>query len=189
MNINTVLQAYYQPRAVQFHRQDILRVAVVADLRPFLKVTHLKFVRLTCGNDRDQAAAEQPLSDSYILVMAAEDFVHSIDGWQWKQSISLLGYHGERCIVLIKIDRESTSFAETFLICITHLSELCADAKGKAERLFSVGFASRDLLWHSEIRGLSFSLLLLYSGNFHGSFGQIEDCSENDSHFTSVLFS
>lgn len=92
-------------------------------------------------------------------------------------------------IVLIKIDRESTSFAETFLICITHLSDLCADAKGKAERLFSVGFASRDLLWHSEIRGLSFSLLLLYSGNFHGSFGKIEDCSENGSHFTSVLFS
>lgn len=85
---------------------------------------------------------------------------------------------------MIKIDRESTSFAETFLICITHLSELCADAKGKAERLFSVGFASRDLLWHSEIRGLSFSLLLLYSGNFHGSFGKIEDCSENGSHFT-----
>lgn len=80
MNINTVLQAYDQPRAVQLHRQDILRVAVVADLRPFLKVTHLKFVRLTCGNDRDQAAAEQPLSDSCIFVMAAEDFVHSIDG-------------------------------------------------------------------------------------------------------------
>lgn len=43
-------------------------------------------------------------------------------------------------IVLIKIYRESTSFAETFLICITHLSELCADAKGKVER-FSLFFA------------------------------------------------
>lgn len=121
---------------------------------------------------------------------------------QWTKSTSSLRSHDDNwkkkliiqsCrylrIVLIKIDRESTSFAETFLICITHLSELCADAKGKAERLFSVGFASKDLLWHSEIRGLSFSLLLLYSGNFHGSFGKIEDCSENGSHFTSVLFS
>lgn len=80
MNINTVHEADDQPRAVQFHRQDLRRVAVVADLAPLLEVAHLKFVRLARSDDRDQAAAEQPLGDFRVLVMGAKDLVDAING-------------------------------------------------------------------------------------------------------------
>lgn len=76
---------------------------------------------------------------------------------------------------MIKIYRESTSFAETFLICITHLSELCADAKAKVERLYS--FSSRFLF----VKDLAFLgdeffqlLLLLDLKNFHRRFEELK---------------
>lgn len=86
---------------------------------------------------------------------------------------------------MIKIYRESTSFSKTFLICITHLSELCADAKGKVERFFSFSSLKDLALLGTSDGGMSFSLLLLYSKNFHSSF-EIEDCLEkNGLHLTS----
>ena len=66
VDVERLLQAHHQPRPVELDSEDGVAVAVLADLRPLLEVTHSQLPRGRLRHQSQQGGGEQSLHYRHI---------------------------------------------------------------------------------------------------------------------------
>lgn len=78
VDVETLLEAHHQARAVELHRLDGVRVGVIADFCSLLEVANFEFARRVQRHDGQQGAAEQPLDDADVVAVVGVNLLQRL---------------------------------------------------------------------------------------------------------------
>ena len=104
VNVEALLEAHDQPGSVQLHGEDSVAVAVLADLRALLEVTHAQLPRGGEGDECEQGGGEQSLHNGDVSTGRLVDQVEFVEGAHGEEFVAGAGTDAQGGRVLVEVD-------------------------------------------------------------------------------------